>query len=313
MSRETIRKAAVIGAGVMGHSIAQVFAAAGVEVVLVDLKSESLKRAMKLIRSNCETLAEFNRIRRDDIPKIVERIHTSTDLPVAVRDVDIVVEAVNEVKSLKKTLFRDLSRYCRKDTILASNTSGLNIYKFVKVDNPSRLIIHHWFAPPHIIPLVEVVPGDTTSRETIETSVDLLKKLGKRPLVLKKFFPSFIVNRVQNMISFSFHTILDKEWATPQEIDEAVKSVLGIRLPVVGIAQSQDFTGLDLIYDIQKRSPIRFKCIKTRYARGEYGVKTGKGFYDYKGRSEEEILKKRDAMYLRMQDFIEEIGAFGPV
>ncbi len=310
MKASDVKKAAVIGAGVMGHSIAQVYAAAGIDVSLVDRNEEALKRARDLMEMNLNTLADFNRIPKGDVPKILKRIVTTTDSAAAVRGVDVVVEAVNEVLDLKAKILTAVSEECPEDAVIASNTSGLDIFSIPGIKNPSRLVIHHWFAPPHIIPLVEIVPGASTSKETVAFSVDLIRRFGKVPVELKQFVPSFIVNRIQSYIAMAFYEILEKGWADAEAIDLAVKASLGVRLPIVGVVQSQDFTGLDLVMDVQKSYGVCYNCVDSKVARGHLGAKTGKGFYDYGGRTEQEILRKRDERYLKLDDFLGEIKAY---
>ena len=313
MNPMEIKEVLVIGAGTMGHSIAQVYAHAGIEVNLVDINQDALDRAMNLIKSNLNTLTEFKRVNTNEIPNILDHIHPSTDLPNAAKKADLVVEAVSEVPDLKAKIFSQLSEYCSEDTILASNTSSLDIFRIVKVKRPERLVIQHWFAPPHIIPLVEIVPGRKTSKEVVELSVKLLEKIGKKPVVLKKFIDQFIVNKIQNAIGGVIFELLIKRIANPETIDAAIKYSLGIRLPIVGVIQTLDFTGLDLIYDILKSRGTELSLITDKVEQGHLGAKTGQGFYDYGGKSEEEILKKRDRLYLKMLDHLEKINAFESV
>ena len=308
-----IKNVLIVGAGTMGHSIAQVYAQGGIEVNLIDVNHDVLKRAINLIKSNLIILAEFNRVNKKDIPEILDRIHTSTELSNAAKKADLVVEAVNEVPELKTTIFSQLEEYCSENTILASNTSSLDIFEIAKVKNPERLVIQHWFAPPYIIPLVEIVPGPKTSKETVEISVKLLEQLGKKPVVLKKFIKSFIVNRIQGAIGGVVYDLLSSKVATPEDIDAAIKYSLGIRLPIVGVVQTLDFTGIDLLYDIFKSRDIEIPIISKKVEQGHLGAKTSKGFYDYNGKDEIEILNKRDRLYLKMLDYLEKIKAFEPV
>ena len=210
-------------------------------------------------------------------------------------------------------MFEQLDGICSPDTVLASNTSSLDIFKIVQVTSPERLIVAHWFAPPHIIPLVEVVAGPDTDARVITLTTELMKRLGKKPLVLKKFFPSFIVNRIQHSIGKVVWEMLENEWATAEQIDLAVKTSLGIRLPVVGVAQSMDFTGLDLLADIMASRDKINPLVAEKVKQGHLGAKTSKGIYDYGERTEEEILVKRDKQYLKMLEHLERIQAFDPV
>lgn len=313
MDPENIRNALVVGAGVMGHSIAQAFAQAGIDVNLVDLEKKALERAMDLVKSNLDTLADSGRISSQEITSIIDRIHLSTDLTAAAQGVEFALEAVSEVADVKKKVFFQLDQVCPGDAILASNTSGLNIFDIADVERPERLIITHWFAPPHIIPLVEVVPGPETLPKIIDATVKLMERLGKKPVLLKQFVPSFIVNRIQNQIFAAVLEMLEKGWADPVEIDFAVKNSLGIRLPIVGVVQTMDFAGLDLIHDATSGVGLIVPIIEEKVKKGRLGVKTSKGFYDYSGRSEAEILRERDRLYLQLLDYLQDTTAFEPV
>lgn len=310
MNLKDIKHVMVVGAGTMGHSIAQVYATAGFEVDLVDLSQETLDHAIKLIKSNLETLAEFNRVSIDNIPSIIKRINTTTNLGDVAPKADLVVEAVYEDRKIKGEIFLQLDKLCSENAILASNTSGLDVFRVAKVKNLERVVIHHWFAPPHIIPLVEVVKGRKTSPEIIDFSVKLLEKLGKQPIVMKKFARSFIVNKIQSSISATVYELLMRKLATPEQIDLAIKTSLGIRLPIVGVVQTQDFTGLDLVVDVARSLGKENPLVQEMVDKGDLGAKSGKGFYDYGGRSEEEILRKRDRKYLKMLGHLNEINAF---
>jgi 3-hydroxyacyl-CoA dehydrogenase len=201
MELNDIKRVMVVGAGTMGHSIAQVYAQSGFRVDLVDLKQEILEKAKERIKSNLMLLADYNRVTKEEIPNVIERINLSTDLKFASKKADYIVEAVSENRNMKKALYSQLDEYCSNEIIFASNTSELNIFKVAKVKNPERLIIQHWFRPPYIIPLVEIVPGKKTSPEIVDLSYKLLKKMGKTPIILKKFTNAFIVNKIQQAMN----------------------------------------------------------------------------------------------------------------
>ncbi len=298
----------------MGHGIAQVYAQNGYNVSLHDLTELQLENALTKIRSNMNAQLEFGRLNQNDIDVTSSHIKTSTNLENVARDADLVVEAVSEVREVKAELFSRLNAICKEDAILASNTSSLDIFKLAKeIQRPERLVIQHWFAPPHIIPLVEIVPGRKTSKEVIETSVQLMNMLGKTPVVLKRYSEDFIVNKIQNAISSAIFTLMLSNVATPEEIDKAVKYTLGIRMPIIGVVQSLDFTGLDLVYDIAKAKNVDLTNIKEKIDQGCIGVKSGAGLFDYQGRTEEEILKSRDAKFFQLLDFLKGIHSLDPI
>jgi len=313
MGSDKVRNIAILGAGVMGSSIAHVFAQHGYVVKLYDLKQEVLEHALKLINSTLKTFVDVDRLSSQEISGIVDRIHPTKDLASAVKGADFVIEAVFEEPNVKKKLFSQLNDLCPKDIVLASNTSGLDIFNLAEIDNPERLIITHWFSPAHIIPLVEIIPGKKTSQEVVDFTQKLMENLGKKTIVLKEFVPAFIVNRIQNAINSAVFEIIENGWADPEDIDQAVKNTLGIRLPVVGVAQALDFNGLDLIHTINERLGRKSNFIAEKVEKGLLGAKTSKGIYDYGDRSEAEILRKRDDLYLKMLAHLEEIKAFEPV
>lgn len=313
MDSKEVKKALVVGAGVMGHSIAQVFATAGIEVKLVDLNQNALDHAMKMISHNLATLSEFGRIKPEDVASIQKRIEPTTDLKRASAGVGFAIEAVVEVPDIKQKVFSDLEQYTSPGTVLASNTSSLNLFEFLQPTDPSRFVICHWFSPPHIIPLVEVVPGPKTDQAVVDFAVSLMERIGKRPVVMRQFVQGFIVNRIQGYIMMAMLEMVDKGWATPEEIDYAVKISLGIRLPIVGVVQTYDFTGLDLLADVTKNLGLSYPIIQNKVAAGHLGAKSGKGFFDYGDRSEEEIMKNRDRLYLKMADFLSSLNDFKPV
>jgi 3-hydroxybutyryl-CoA dehydrogenase len=313
MEAKEVKKVAVIGAGVMGHSIAQVFAAAGIETNLMDIKEDLLPHALKLIKGNLKTLAEYGNIKNTDIPAIVNRIHPSTDLAASVRGVDFVLEAVLEVPDIKKKLFQQIDRSCSENTVLASNSSGLDIFNIIEVRNPSRVVAAHWFAPPHIIPLVEIAPGPKTEPAAVQFAAKLMERIGKRPVVLKKFFQRYIVNRLQHAMLPVIIDMIENDLASPEDIDYAVKTTLGIRLPIVGVVQSMDFNGLRVVRDVCRNLGIKSRLLEERVEQGNLGPGSSKGIYDYGKRTEEEVLRKRDLLYLKMIDHLEKIDAFKSV
>ncbi|MFX1493977.1 MAG: 3-hydroxyacyl-CoA dehydrogenase family protein [Promethearchaeota archaeon] len=314
MEINRIRNVMVIGAGTMGHAIAQVYAQHGFNVFLIDLNQKMLDHAFTLIKSNLELLLEHHKL-SEDMTSILNRIHTSTKIEEIASEADLAIEAVNEVPEIKKGVFKELDNCCSQDTILVSNTSGLNIFEIADVSYPQRLIIHHWFCPAYIMPSVEIVPSRSTSSDVINLSVQIIKKLGKKPILLSEYVDNFIVNRIQRVIMVEAWEMLQKGWTTPEQIDYAVKTVLGVRLPVQGIVQSQDFTGLDLLLDKQKefRANELYPQIQELVEQGNLGVKSGKGFYDYGDRTELEVLRKRDELCLKMLDYLEQLKLFEPL
>jgi len=301
----------VIGAGTMGHCFAMLFAQAGHQVRLNDTSEEILSRAQKLIAANLETLAQAGLFDPKERPAVEARIDCTTDLAQATAGADLVIEAIVEDVEAKKELFRELDRLAPPDAVLASNTSYLDIYEFVETGRPEKIIITHWFAPAHIIPLVEIVPGPRTSPETLAFTRGILDRLGKTTIVLKKFLPGFIANRLQMAINQEVLNLLDNGYATPEEIDTAVKSGFALRTPFIGVVQRFDFAGLDMIQRALKNKAYQApetkdhsEAIDSLVAQGRTGVMSGKGFYDYQGRGTEEILRERDIKLLKLRKFL---------
>jgi len=310
MGTNWIKRVLVVGAGTMGHSIAMVFAQGGYEVDLVDLEERILKKALALIRSNLQTLKEAKMIDSKSIPRILSRIHPSTSLGIGEK-ADLVVEAISEIPKTKKELFKSLDHLCPPRTIFTSNTSYLNIFRLLKTERPEKILIAHWYAPAHLIPLVDIVKGPRTSMETVNTVRDLLLKLGKQPVVMKKFIPGYMVNRLQRAMAREIFYLLDHGYATPEEIDTAVKNSLGVRIPVLGVVQRYDYAGLDLALTFERNPSIHLvskevplKTLTRLVKMGCLGVKSGRGFYDYSSRKLEEVLRERDIKLIEMMKFL---------
>ena len=310
-----IRNVTVVGAGTMGHSLAQVFAQGGCNVWLNDVKEGILERGKKLIASNLDTLIELEVVEKGQKGPILDRIRTTVKLEEAGKKADFVIEAIIEDEPAKKEMFSRLDKICPPGTILASNTSYMDIFKFVETRRPDKVLIAHWFAPPHIVPLVEVVRGPQTSQETVDTVKALMLKMGKKPIVISKFLPGFIGNRLQSALGNEVLHLLDNGYATPEDIDTATKASFALRMPILGLVKRMDFTGLDLsqkiisnaIYKIPPQR-TKSKSVDDLVEKGKLGVKTGSGFYEYGGRSTEEIMKERDIKLIKLREFLKKMG-----
>lgn len=312
---DEIRNVTIVGAGTMGHSLAQSFAQAGYRVWLHDLNDDILLKAKHLIASNLRTLAEASLLDASQETPILDLIRTTTNIADAAKYADFVIEAVSEDEAAKKEIFSRLDKICPPGAILASNTSYLDIFRFIETGRPDKVLITHWFAPPHIVPLVEIVRGPGTSQETVDRIRKLLITMGKKPIVISKFLPGFIANRLQSALTNEVLHLLDNGYATPGEIDMAVKSGFGLRIPILGLVKRMDYGGLDLTQKVVKNAQYQPPAWRTRsetvdalVSRGKFGVKSGSGFYDYGGRSPEEIMKERDLKLIKLKKFLTEIG-----
>ncbi len=281
-----MQKIAVIGAGLMGHGIAQVFASKGHMVSLVDLGEKALEHAIKGIRSSLELMADSGIGSKNDIDATIDRVTTTTDLAQGANKADFVVEAVVENLALKQNIFKELDAVCPPSTILASNTSVISITEIARnAIRQERIVGTHFWNPPHLIPLVEVVPGDNTLADTVEITYQLLVDIGKHPVKIKKDAPGFVANRLQHALWREAISIVENGIADAATVDECVKFGFGLRLPVLGPMENADMVGTDLtlaIHDYILRhiegSPAPSPILQKLVDKGDLGFKSGKGF-----------------------------------
>src|SRR3972149_1642811 len=243
---EDIRKILVVGAGTMGHGIAQSFAQEGYDVSLFSRSEQTLDRAKALIKSSLDTLAQEGMIDRKQIPAIIARIKMTRSLEEGARHADIAFETVVENRESKIEVFNQLDKLCPSKTLLASNTTSLNVFDFIKTSRPGNVLIAHWYTPPQIIPLVDVVKGPETSEDSIQVMLALLKKIGKTPLYLRKFISGYLISRWQIANLRDILYLIDNDIVTPEELDMAAKAGWAMRMMVLGLIQRMDFGGLDL-------------------------------------------------------------------
>ena len=288
---EKTKKAAVIGSGAMGHGITELLAMNGYEVTMVDINDQILQKAKEKIAWSLGKFVEKRRIRQEDADAALARVATTTSYAQAGKDVDFAIEASPENMELKKTVFAKLDQVTPPHAILASNTSTLSITEMGKATKrQGKVVGMHFFNPPQMMALVEVIKGDSTSQDTVTTVVELAKKLGKTPVIVRKDVRGFIVNRILGVaFNEAFWTYQRKE-ATMQGIDSSVKYTGGFPM---GWFELADFVGLDIAYEVGKilyeAYGERFKpcseVIDPLIKDHKYGQKTGVGFYDWvKGR-----------------------------
>ncbi len=306
-------KVLVAGAGTMGHGLALLMAKAAHEVMLVDINEQILGRAMTLIQSHLLMLSELEQISEKSIPEIVGRIHLGTRIEV-LSDADLVIESISEDPESKRAFYARVEALCGPEAIIASNTSYLNVFELAPEALQQRLCISHFFAPPYLIPLVEVVRGPATLPGVIDRMRSILLAAGQKPVIIEKFIPGFIVNRLQRALGREIFHLIEQGYAKPEQIDRAVLGSLGIRLPVLGVVRRYDFAGLDFALKVYSNPSIGLMnedkaptILKDLVSKGHLGVKSGKGFYEYKGHKLSEIYDQRDRLLIRMRKILEEI------
>src|SRR5438105_9242787 len=273
---------AVIGAGERGHGIAELAALHGNEVAMRDVKQELLDRGMERIRWSLGKLVEKNQIRPEQRDEVLARIRVTTDLAQATRDAAIVIEAIFEDLDLKKRVFRELDRAAPKDAILASNTSGLPITNMARATKrPHKVVGMHFFNPPMLMPLVEVIRADTTDDATLEAAVGLAKSLGKTVVVVKKDVPGFITTRVLGPYFEEAAWIHDTERVPIETIDAAMRFRAGFPM---GPFELADQVGIDVLRHLIKNAnrPVP-RSVQTLIDEKKFGRKVDEGYYSYKG------------------------------
>jgi 3-hydroxybutyryl-CoA dehydrogenase len=289
---------AVIGAGLMGHGIAQVFAVAGHEVAVSDPVAAALASLRERIAANLADLGLD--------PAAVERVHPRPSLAEAVADADVVIEAAPEKVALKQEIFAELERHARRDALLASNTSVIPIGTIAaRVATRDRVLGTHWWMPPYLVPLVEVVQAEGTSDKSVATMIDLLAAAGKTAVHVRKDVPGFIGNRLQHALWREAVALVQNGVCDARTVDTVVKASFGRRLPVIGPLESADLVGTDLALDCHAnlladldRTAGPLPYLEALVAEGKLGFKSGEGFRTWTP-DEQAALRKRLSEHLK--------------
>jgi len=297
-----IKNVAVIGAGIMGSGIALSCALSGYAVSIRDINEEVIKQAFHKLNSIAKNLCE------KEAELVLRRIKGTVDIIEAVKDADLIIEAVPEKIDLKKRVLKELDRICAAHTVFASNTSTFRITEMARATKrPEKIIGTHWMNPPYLLPLVEVIRGAKTSDETVNTVKLFLTSLGKKP-VLCKDTPGFIVNRMQSALLVEAISLVEQGIATMEDVDMVWTRHLGLRYCLMGPFEAMDLFGLDTelsqysyLYKMLKDAKFRPpKLLRKKVKNGELGLKTGKGFYDYSRQNIESMTKQRDRRLIEL-------------
>ncbi len=295
-----IKKIAILGAGTMGPGIAQVYAMGGCEVTMWTRREETKQKAIASLKAQLVTF-EGEGLLNEDKDVIFNRISFAPTVEEAVAGADMIQETIVEKREAKEELYEKLAAVVPADTIIASNTSALNIFEIVPEKLLPQLIICHWYAPPHVIPLVEVVKSEQAPQEMADVAVELLRKCGKTPVLMKKFIRGYIANRLQQCLNQEVFYLISEGYCDAQAIDLACQASFVPRACVLGICKRIDFGGVDMTYNNFKNKSYSApqwdtipSILQEKVDAGELGIKTGKGFYDYTGRDIEEVKAKRD-------------------
>jgi len=281
-----IKNITVLGSGIMGHGIAQVSAMAGYNVVLRDIEQKFLDKAIEKIKWSLDKLVSKEKISENERDDIFSRIKPIVDLKDAVHDCDLVIEAVPEIMDLKKKVYAELDKAAGEQVIFASNTSTLPITEIANtISRPKKFIGIHFFNPPQLMKLVEVIPGQETSDEITNLTINFVKSVNKVPVTCRKDVPGFIVNRLFIPLVHEACYVMERQKIQKTEIDSAVKFNLGFPM---GIFELADFTGLDVIHKATLEMHVRDKrvilphtTIERLFNEKKIGQKSGEGFYKY--------------------------------
>lgn len=301
-----VTTAAVIGAGMMGPGIALTLALGDVRTTILSRSAETAALGLEAARERARFLAANQLIDSTQASRAIDLLHCSAAFDENVSASDLVVESIPEDLAFKQALFQRMDAIAKPQAILASNTSGLSITAIASLcQRPERVLTTHFWNPPHLIPLVEIVKGEKTSPEVTRQVRDLLAACGKIPVIVKKDRPGQLGNRLQMALVREAANIIAEGIATADDIDTVVKNGLGLRMPAYGILEHMDVAGLGLALSVaeyvsqdlynEPRAPEYFRELVRQ---GHLGAKTGKGFYDWSTKSEDAVKAGRDAFLI---------------
>ncbi len=308
VNSESGERIAVIGGGMMGVGVAQVFAAAGHEVALQDVYDEALERVPGALTANLSFLAEHGLFPADGVEDAVGRVWTTSDMIGAAEGADVVVECVFEDLGLKQSVFERLDAACPPETILCTNTSVMSITEIgAKAQHKERVVGTHFWNPPYLIPLVEVVRTEQVDPGVVDRTMDLLRRVGKRPIDCKKDVPGFVANRLQHALWREAISIVEHGIADAATVDESIRFGPGLRLPILAPMENADMVGLDLTLAIHdyilphlEASGEPSPLLREKVDAGDLGFKSGKGFFDWPPEAADASRKRLVAYLVRV-------------
>lgn len=306
---------AVFGAGTMGHALALVFALGGHDVRLTDSDPATLARAPALMRTALETLNEAGEADGWTPDRLASAVTLHPTIAETLDGAELVVEAIVERPEAKRALFAEIDRHAAPGAMIASNTSYLDIFPLVPEGRKARTLIAHWYTPPYLVDLVDVVGGPGTDPAVVTKMRDICSAMGKVPVVMKRFISGYIANRVQTAIALEVNRLVDEGYADIADVDNAIIHGLALRLPVLGHYAKADFTGLELSRAVlanrtYEPPPARgnSETLDRLVEQGRTGVLAGRGYFDWGGRSPEELFRERDRKLLALKRAMRDIG-----
>ena len=302
-----IHTVVIAGPGIMGASFAQIFAKWYDRVYLYGVSESSLEKADYLISINQKAQVEQGALTQAESQALLERI-TMTTSKDCFAQADFVLEAIPEKMDVKHTFWEEVSRLVGEDVVLATNTSGLSISQIAQaVKHPERFAGMHWVNPPHLIPLVEVIAGEKSSPDCLETIRSLALRLEQHPVMVHKDPPGFVLNRLQYALLREACHIVEEGYASLEDVDSVMKYGLGMRYACLGPFETVDFGGIDVFYNVGSylfgqlcNDTFVPRIIQENFEAGRLGVKSGAGFHDYSGDKAAKAIAKRDAEFLKL-------------
>lgn len=299
-----IKRIGIAGAGIMGASMSQIFAKYGYDVTVYDAFETALEKGKNLVKINQAAAVETGEATHEEADRIIASLKFTNNM-MDLKDSDIIIESIVEKLDIKQDFWRKVSNLVREDAILTTNTSGISIDAIAKdIAGKHRFLGMHWMNPSHLIPCIEIIRGTETDDESTKIVIDLAHAVGKKTTVCKKDVPGFILNRIQLAILRECISLVEDGIADVEDVDACMKYGLGFRYAAYGPFEVVDFGGVDTFHHIAEYlNPLLCNETKVQdlldnlYKNGNYGVKTGKGFYDY---TDKDPITERDKKFVKI-------------